>query len=142
MVLDHQAMAIAVRWLHVAAMAMALGGALLVAWLAFRESADRVVIVALRYEQVFWLAAGTLVMTGVGNLGAFGSGLPLPGTGWGSTFMTKLILVAVIVAGSLPRTLVVALAGTPRIRTLRTAYSGTAVGLVTIAGLAIMLAHG
>lgn len=142
MVLDHQAMAIAVRWLHVAAMALALGGAFLVAWLAFREPADRVVTVALRYEQVFWLAAGILVMTGVGNLGAFGTGLPLPGTGWGAMFTTKLILVAVIIAGSLPRTLLVALPGTPGTRTLRTLYSGTAIGLVTTAGLAVMLAHG
>lgn len=142
MVLDHQAMAIAVRWLHVAAMAMALGGALLVAWLAFREPADRVVTVAVRYEQVFWLAAGVLVMTGVGNLGAFGSGLPLPATSWGATFTTKLILVAVIIVGSLPRTLVVALPGTPGIQALRTVYSGTAFGLVGVAGLAVMLAHG
>lgn len=142
MAIDHQAMAIAVRWLHVAAMALALGGTLLVAWLSFREPAERVVTVAARYEQVFWLAAGTLVMTGVGNLGAFGTGLPLPGTGWGSTFTTKLILVAVIVALSLPRTLVVALPGTPGIQALRTIYTGTAVGLVGAAGLAVMLAHG
>jgi len=142
MVLDHQAIAIAVRWLHVAAMALALGGAFLVAWLAFRESADRVVTVALRYEQVFWLAAGTLVMTGVGNLGAFGTGLPLPGTGWGATFTTKLILVAAIVALSLPRTLVVTMPGTPGSQTLRTIYSVTAAGLVGVAGLAVMLAHG
>lgn len=142
MAFDHQATAIAVRWLHVAAMALASGGTLLVAWLSFREPADRVVTVALRYEQVFWLAAGTLVMTGVGNLGAFGTGLPLPGTGWGSTFTSKLILVAVILVASLPRTLVVALPGTPRIQVLRTIYSGTAVGLVAVAGLAVMLAHG
>ncbi|HEY8655134.1 MAG TPA: hypothetical protein VIN34_00165 [Candidatus Limnocylindria bacterium] len=142
MVLDHHLIAIAVRWLHVAAMAMALGGALLVAWLAFREPADRVVGVALRYEQAFWLAAGVLVMTGVGNLGAFGPDLPQPATGWGATFIWKLLLVAAIVVGSLPRTLAVALPGIPVAAALRWMYAGTAAGLVMIAGLAVLLAHG
>jgi len=142
MVLDHHTLAVAVRWLHVAAMAMTLGGALLVAWLAFREPAERVVAVALRYEQTFWLAAGVLVMTGVGNLAAFGTGLPQPGTGWGAVFTTKLLLVAVIIAGSLPRTLAVALPGIPTAAALRTLYAGTALALAAIAGLAVMLAHG
>jgi hypothetical protein len=145
MVLDHHTLAIAIRWLHVAAMAMALGGALLVAWLAFREPADRVVAVAVRYEQAFWLAAGVLVMTGVGNLGAFGTGLPQPGTGWGATFTTKLLLVALVIAGSLPRTLAVALPALPALpsaATLRALYAGTAVGLAAVAGLAVALAHG
>lgn len=142
MILDHHTIAIAVRWLHVAAMAMALGGALLVAWLAFREPADRVVAVALRYEQAFWLAAGVLVLTGVGNLGAFGTGLPQPGTGWAATFMWKLVLVAAIVLGSLPRTIAVALSGVPVAAALRWMYAGTAAGLVAIAGLAVLLAHG
>ena len=142
MALDHHALAIAIRWLHVAAMAMAFGGALLVAWLAFREPADRVVAVAVRYEQAFWLAAGVLVMTGVGNLGAFGTDLPLPGTGWGATFTMKLFLVAFVVVGSLPRTLAVALPGVPRAATLRAFYAGTALGLAAIAGLAVALAHG
>lgn len=141
MVLDHHTLAIAVRWLHVAAMALALGGALLVAWLAFREPADRVVAVALRYEQAFWLAAGVLVMTGVGNLGAFGVGLPQPGTGWGMTFSAKLLLVAVIVVASLPRTLVVALPGVPPTGVMRGLYAGTALGLVAVTGLAVTLAH-
>ena len=142
MVLDHHTLAVAVRWLHIAAMALALGGALLVAWLAFREPAERVVAVALRYEQAFWLAAGVLVMTGVGNLGAFGTGLPQPGTGWGMTFTAKLLLVAVIVVASLPRTLVVALPGVPPTGVMRGLYAGTALGLAMTAGLAVTLAHG
>lgn len=142
MVLDHHTLAIAVRWLHVAAMALALGGALLLTWLAFREPAERVVAVALRYEQAFWLAAGLLVMTGVGNLGAFGVGLPQPGTSWGTTFTAKLVLVAVIVIASVPRTLAVALAGVPPTGVLRSLYAGTALGLGATAGLAVTLAHG
>ena len=142
MVLDHHTLAVAVRWLHIAAMALALGGALLVAWLAFREPAERVVAVALRYEQAFWLAAGMLVMTGVGNLGAFGTGLPQPGTGWGMTFTAKLLLVAVIIVASLPRTLVVALPGVPPTGVMRGLYAGTSLGLVVVAGLAVTLAHG
>lgn len=142
MMLDHHTLAIAVRWLHVAAMALALGGALLVAWIAFREPADRVIVVALRYEQAFWLAAGVLVMTGIGNLGAFGTGLPQPGTGWGITFTAKLALVAFIIGASLPRTLAVALPGSPGTAALRVLYAGTAAGLAAAAGLAVMMAHG
>src|SRR6266536_2421480 len=109
--MDHQSLAVAVRWLHVIAMAAAAGGALLVTWLAWRGPAERIADVALRYEQLFWAAAGVLVMTGVGNLGGFGPALPAPDSRWGTTFITKLLFVGLLVAMSLPRSLaVVALA--------------------------------
>jgi hypothetical protein len=143
--MDHAALALAIRWLHVVAMAVALGGAALLAWLSWREPAARVVPLALRYEQLFWAAAGILVLSGVGNLGAFGVALPAPGTDWGRTFVTKLGLVALLAALSLPRSLaVLRLAGQAGARdgTLRLLYGGTLALLAVIVGLAERLAPG
>ena len=67
------ALSLFVRWAHVAGMAAILGGALLVWWLGVRRDRAEVVVgVAERYEWIFWAAIGLQVMTGVGNLGAFG----------------------------------------------------------------------
>ncbi|MDQ6858355.1 MAG: hypothetical protein M3Z65_05105 [Chloroflexota bacterium] len=142
--MDHQQLALAVRYVHIAAMAAAFGGALLVTWLAWRLPADRIADVALRYEQLFWLALGALVMTGVGNLGALGPALPAPGTGWGRTFIAKLVLIALLVIVSLPRSLAVLRAATvtaARAR-LRSIYTTTTGLLAAIVALALMLAHG
>lgn len=133
-------MALVLRAVHVAAMAAALGGALLVTWLAWRLPRERVVDVAVRYEQVFWLAAGVLVMTGVGNLGAFGVALPPPASMWGRTFIAKLALVAILVIASLPRSLAVLRPGSTA--PVRALYAATTTLLAVIAGLAIGLAHG
>ena len=76
--MDHQSVALIVRWLHVAAMAVMLGGAALVTWLAMRSSRAVIAETAVRYEQLFWAGLGVIVMTGVGNLGAFGLALPQP----------------------------------------------------------------
>src|SRR3979411_3458407 len=73
------ALSLFVRWAHVAGMAAILGGALLVWVLGTRRAranAGVVVGVADRYEWIFWAAIGLQVMTGVGNLGAFGDALP------------------------------------------------------------------
>lgn len=143
--MDHATLALAIRWLHVAAMATALGGAALLTWLAWREPAERVVPIALRYEQLFWAAAGVLVLSGVGNLGAFGLALPAPPTDWGRTFVTKLGLVAVLIGCSLPRSLAVlavAAGGAPRPATLRALYAGTLALLAIVAAFAVRLAHG
>jgi hypothetical protein len=142
---DHQAIAFAIRWVHVVAMAAAFGGAILVTWLTWRAPADRLLDLAIRYEQLFWAAAGVLVMTGVGNLGAFGSGLPEPATEWGSTFTAKLWFIAALAALSLPRSLAVlglaaAATSTPGL-SLRTLYSATTAALAVIVALAIGLAH-
>lgn len=142
--MDHQQLALAVRYLHVAAMAAAFGGALLVTWLAWRSPAARIADVAVRYEQLFWLAVGVLVMTGVGNLGAFGATLPAPGSGWGRTFLAKLVLIALLLIVSLPRSLaVIRAAATPasgaRLRSIYTTTSGVLAGIVA---LALGLAHG
>ncbi|HEV2251114.1 MAG TPA: hypothetical protein VGT60_11470 [Candidatus Limnocylindria bacterium] len=142
--MDHQQLALVVRYAHVAAMAAAFGGALLVTWLAWRLPRDRVVDVAVRYEQLFWLAAGVLVMTGVGNLGAFGAALPAPGSAWGRTFIAKLVLIALLLIVSLPRSLAVlrAAARPAAPARLRPIYTTTAAILAGIAALAVGLAHG
>lgn len=125
-------------------MAVAFGGAFLVAWLSWRTR-DDVIETAVRYEQVFWAAAGVLVMTGIGNLGAFGVSLLGPTTAWGATLIAKLWLVAALIAVSLPRSLIVALLAA---RTggasvdLRPVYTITTVMFAAIVALAIVLANG
>ena len=93
MELDPHAVHVAIRWLHVAAMATAFGGAITVLALSTRpgvDSATAVVSVAIRYEWLFWAAAGVLAMTGIGNLAAFGAALLGPATDWGTTLLVKL----------------------------------------------------
>jgi hypothetical protein len=134
---------LAIRWLHVAAMAVAFGGAFLVAWLSWRTR-DHVIETAVRYEQVFWAAAGVLVMTGIGNPGAFGVSLMEPGTAWGTTFIAKLWLVAALILVSLPRSLaVVLLSSQARTRPVdvRPVYTVTTSILAAIVALAIVLAN-
>jgi hypothetical protein len=134
---------LAIRWLHVAAMALAFGGAFMVAWLSWRTN-DDVIETAVRYEQIFWAAAGVLVMTGIGNLGAFGVSLLEPSTSWGTTLIAKLWLVAALIVVSLPRSLAVILlssqagAGPGH---LRTVYTVTTSIFAVIVALAIVLAN-
>ena len=142
------ALGLFVRWAHVAGMAAILGGALLVWWLSLpRNRADdgMVVDVAERYEWIFWAAIGLQVMTGVGNLGAFGNALPASASGWGTKLIVKLVAVLSLAVLSVPRTLVVvALAGEgrPRPGLLSALYGGTTAMVVAIAGLAAWLSHG
>jgi hypothetical protein len=129
-------------------MAAILGGALLVWWLGLRRnraSPGVVVEVAERYEWIFWVAIGLQVMTGVGNLGAFGDALPQSTSGWGAKLIVKLVSVLALAVASVPRTLaVVAMAGDRTLRPglLSAFYGGTTVFVVGIAGLAVWLAHG
>jgi hypothetical protein len=129
-------------------MAAILGGALLVWWLGARRNranAGVVLDVAERYEWIFWAAIGLQVMTGIGNLGAFGEALPQSASGWGTKLIVKLVAVLGLAILSVPRTLaVVAMAGekTPRQGLLSALYGGTTVVVVAIAGLAVWLAHG
>src|SRR5688572_16809064 len=109
--LDPHVLHVAIRWVHVAAMATAFGGAITVFALSTRPraaSADAVIGVAIRYEWMFWAAAGVLAMTGIGNLAAFGAALLGPATNWGATLVLKLGSVLALAALSLPRTLAVA----------------------------------
>jgi putative copper export protein len=155
MQLDPHVLHLAIRWLHVAAMATAFGGALTVSAFALRragagEASDAALAdVALRYEWTFWAAAGVLAMTGIGNLGGFGAALPSSRTDWGATFLLKLVSVLVLVVLSLPRTLAVArlrasaapLSEHQRSR-IRLWYGATTAGFALLAGMAVWLAHG
>jgi uncharacterized membrane protein len=145
-----------VRYVHVAAMALMLGGALLLWGLSVRAptaepDAQRRLLRfgAQRYELLFWLALGVIVMTGVGNLGAFGAALPNVGTAWGTKFILKLGLVLLLVLLSLARMLFVARLGaaqpegSPAAATLcRNLYGGTTMFVLAILFLAVALAHG
>lgn len=147
--LDPHALHVAIRWLHVAAMATAFGGAVSVLTLAMRPggaSSSAIVAVAVRYEWIFWAAAGVLAMTGIGNLAAFGVGLLAPSTSWGTTLVLKLGSVLALVFVSLPRTLAVARLGASSgmggIMTLRNLYAMTTGAFAVILALAVWLAHG
>ena len=146
MELDPHVLHVAIRWVHVAAMATAFGGAVSVLALATRPGplgAGAVVGVALRYEWIFW------AMTGIGNLAAFGADLSGPSTPWGATLVLKLGSVLALVFFSLPRTLAVAhLSGSTGaiaagvVTRLRNVYAATTGAFAVILGLAVWLAHG
>jgi hypothetical protein len=152
MELDPHVLHVAIRWLHVAAMATAFGGAVTVFALSIRPSHDSpraVVGVAIRYEWLFWAAAGVLAMTGIGNLGAFGAALLGPATNWGATLLLKLGSVLTLVVLSLPRTLAVARMGASAgqmplglVVRMRNLYGATTGAFAVILALAIWLAHG
>jgi putative copper export protein len=152
MELDPNVVHVAIRWLHVAAMATAFGGALTVLALSTRptvDSASAVIAVAIRYEWIFWAAAGVLAMTGIGNLAAFGAALLSPATDWGETLLLKLGSVLALVVLSLPRTLAVARIsassgpiGQSSVTTLRNLYGATTGAFGVILAMAIWLAHG
>src|SRR5437773_1319667 len=99
---------------------------------------------------LFWFAIGLVVMTGIGNLGVFGVHIPAPTYAWGTMLSIKLVAVAVLILGSLIRTLLVCnlLANRGRQlnqngrKTLKILYCGTATLTSFILLLAISLAHG
>lgn len=141
--------ALGVRWLHVLAATVAVGGSVLT-WLRLRleptdgGEADDALLVARVYEWLFWTAIGTLVMTGVGNLGAFAP--TLPSGEWRTTLGVKLGVFTLVLLGSFVRVrLLVRIdassAGASN-RLLRRSYGATAVGLVALLTLAEVLAHG
>jgi hypothetical protein len=150
--LDPHVLHVAIRWVHVAAMATAFGGAITVFALSTRPgmaSANAVIGVAIRYEWMFWAAAGVLAMTGIGNLAAFGASLLGPATNWGATLTLKLGSVLALVVLSLPRTLAVARmsasggALTPSaIVRVRNLYGGTTGAFALILAFAVWLANG
>ncbi len=150
----HEYLTYLVRSTHVLAMAVMLGGPLLLWVMAARtgppDAADqrRLLAAAEIFERLFWLALGLQVMTGVGNLGAFGAGLPGPATAWGLRLGLKLLGVLLLFVQSLLRTLVVvrlsaaAGAGVPTTRPrLAGLYGATTLLLVIITLLAVGMAH-
>lgn len=144
---------LAVRLLHVLAMALALGGAVTL-WRLFSRPSPAVdgsteLATAASYEWLFWGALGVLVATGVGNLGAMAPGVLGPDTGWGRTLAVKLIAVLGFLLLSAIRTALVdrlehrslAPAVTTR-RLLARSYAATALYLGVVVALAEVLAHG
>src|SRR6478672_8957603 len=101
----------AMRYVHVASIALLAGGALLLMTCAARASAvpemQTFISVAVAYEWIFWAAAGVTVASGVGNLGLKGDGLLGAKTGWGTALSIKLALVLTLLAVSLVRSEVV-----------------------------------
>ena len=133
---------LAVRWLHVLAATIVVGGSVLT-WLLLRiEVPSDAVIVARGYEWLFWAAVGALVMTGVGNLGTFAP--TLPGGHWRTTLDLKLGLFLVVLCGSALRVSLLSRLDRDgeQTRLLQRAYGATAVGLVGLLTLAEVLAHG
>lgn len=143
---------LAVRWIHVLAMATLFGGAVLCWGLLRRDDVRRRspwLRVAATYEWLFWAGAGLVVLTGIGNLGALAPALPAPGTAWGAAFSVKLAGVLALLLGSLVRTVgVVWLLRTPTrppmaaLYRLATGYGATAFLLVGVVAAAEVLAHG
>ena len=138
-----------VRFLHVVAMALAVGGALATAAaIRLAPPNDRTATTLARsYEWVFWSALGVLVMTGVGNLGQFGAAVPGPGTQWGTVLLAKLVAVLALLGASIVRTLAVrvwtadASSDAPA-GALAVAYGATGAYLLGLLVLAEVLAHG
>ncbi len=142
------ASALLVRGVHVLAVAVALGGALLT-WLSLRTDADPTL--ATVYEWLCWGALGVVAMTGVGNLGALAPAVPGPDTSWGLTLVVKLVAVVGFLALSVARTGAVVRAradrdDSPAVASsgagLRALYAATAGYLVVLLALAEVLAHG
>jgi uncharacterized membrane protein len=145
------------RLLHVTAMAYLFGGALLL-WVLFRIFTpqlpnDRQIFIlkaAEIYETGSWMALGLVVLSGVGNLGFFGEGLPGVETTWGTRLALKLITLFLYLLFALYRTLLIAgirrlYAGNPdstRVHSLSRLYAGTAIFLLIILTEAMILSHG
>ncbi|GGK53959.1 hypothetical protein GCM10009067_03100 [Haloarcula sebkhae] len=140
---------LAIRTLHVLAMAALVGGTT-VLWYSYRSGAIATLAPARQFEWLFWGEVGVLVFTGVGNLGALGP--PGPGTGWGRTLLVKLAVVVGFLGGSVVRTLLLVRASdrentfddlSPALRrTLSRVYGATAAVMLGIVVLAEVLAHG
>lgn len=132
-----------VRWLHVLAMAVALGGAALAWGVSRTADAEATLSVASTYEFAFWGALGTLVLTGVGNLGALAPAIPRGQ--WGVAFLAKLGLVVALVLGSVVRSAAVRAASdaeTPAVATLERGYAATTLALTFLVALGAVMAHG
>lgn len=139
--------AVIVRWLHVLAMAVVTGGAVLTwATVRFPVAGDPPIGVVVAYEWLFWTGMGVLVMTGIGNLGSLAPVLPRPGTPAGSLLAVKLPFVLLVLIGSVPRTLAVErirrTPDPPTTVSLGTPYGLTSIGLVGLVAVAVVLAHG
>ena len=141
----------AVRYVHVASIALSSGGAFLLATYSARTAAvPQLVSLAVAYEWVFWASIGIGVATGVGNLGLKGDGLLAANTAWGTALSVKLAVVLTFFALSLVRSDVVirlkqrsASLHHPRTPVvLAVLYGLTAAAMFGAAWIGLGLAHG
>jgi uncharacterized membrane protein len=141
-----------VRWAHLTAAALLLGGAV-VALASLRGARSKApsgdvsppLEAVYRFEWIAWAAIGLVVMTGIGNLGAFGIHLQPPESRWGTLLFAKLLLVLLFLPLSLVRSLLVAkLRAAPEAprAPLVALFAASFVVLLAIALLAVFLAHG
>ncbi len=141
-----------IRCIHVVSMAFLLGGALYL-WaatsgkLALDEHNRLLLYLSRRYELFFWLAIGVQVITGIGNIGSFGTGLPGPASPWGIKLVLKLSAVLVFILLSLPRSIFIdrisnVLLPFSNVQPLRRLYVFTSLFLAGIVVGAEYLAHG
>jgi hypothetical protein len=97
----------AVRYAHVASVALLAGGSFVVCALcaSSREARDSgaALAAAALYEWAFWSIVGVTVATGVSNLGLKGPGLLGPSTSWGTALSLKLGGVLLLLALSVVR---------------------------------------
>jgi uncharacterized membrane protein len=155
MTFDHHFVSFLIRWVHVVSMGFLLGGAFLL-WgltvkpIAVQEQRERLLLlIAERYEWLFWGAVGLLVATGIGNLGAFGNTLPDRLTPWGGKMMIKLFTVLFFLLLSMLRTLLIirfsfaesGVVSAPQSKTFQFLYAGTALYLAAVLLAAVALAH-
>lgn len=98
----------AVRYIHVASVALLTGGAatLCAVCLGRRGEANDggELVAAPVYEWMFWTLVGITVATGVSNLGLKGDGLMQPETSWGRALTMKVTAALILLAVSLVRT--------------------------------------
>ena len=93
-----------VRSLHLAAMAVVVGGSALCLWSLARRAPGLEALLR-GYEWLFWGAVGASVASGVGNVGSMAAALPGPDSRWGAALLAKLLLALVALPVGLLRTL-------------------------------------
>ena len=144
----------AVRYVHVAAVALLAGGALLLALSTFTArgvaATENSWTAASTYEWTFWTLIGIVAVTGVSNLGLKGEGLLDPATSWGRALTLKFVAVLAFLTVSLLRSdFVIRCAATPaaalsaRARAVAgVLYAVTVAMMLGVMWLGLGLAHG
>ena len=148
------ALVLLARCLQGLALAVALGGTLLI-WRRSRFAPGqdpvayrlRVLHLAARYERWFWLSLGVVLLAGLGSLAlASGSSPPPAGLSWPLVVAVLVLLVFLALAGLRTISLIqLSLAGdnaSPRnLRLFPLLYGGTGLALIGLACLALVLAR-
>ena len=145
----------AVRYVHLASVALLTGGAVFAAVAceardssAVQPDTRAMFRTALAYEWIFWSVVGVAAATGISNLGLKGDGLLGPETSWGTALSVKLGAVLLLLALSFVRSdIVTRCSESPSVdvrvrRVLSVLYGITALTLFSALWLGLGLAHG